>query len=104
MAAERRRPPIVVDRELTTLARECHRQFAARVDVAEQHLADGSATFLPRVPRFDDRGYASGNERQGKRTAVDEDRNHRLARLEHGLDEILLIAHQTEIGDIAEVV
>src|SRR5689334_21875758 len=104
MAAERRRPPIVVDRELTAVARECDRQFPPRVDVAEQHLPDRRASFLPRVPRLDDRGYASSNLRQCKRTSVDEERDYRLARVEHGLDEILLIAHQTEIGDVAQVV
>ena len=80
--------------------REGERQAARRVDVAEQHVGQGIAALLARVPELHDRRHPVGPLHCDRRAGVDDD--HR-ARIDRGdpLDQVRLAARQREVGTVA---
>src|SRR5262252_3259197 len=104
ITAPRRRLVVVGDRQLTDRAREAHRKFASRVVIAEQHVGNGRAGLLPQIEAFENRRDFLGDVVDRERPAVDEHYDCRLARLQHGFNQIVLSAYQVQTVAVAEVI
>ena len=90
----------VEDRHLADGAREGHRQLAARVGVAEQHVGDGRPTLLARQPGLQDGRDVLGDPGDGQRPAVDQHHHGRRTGGDHRLHQRLLDAGQVQVGPI----
>ena len=89
---------VVVDRDLALVAREAHRQLAARVDLAVEHVGHGVAGLDAREPGLEDRRRVGQHVLQHQRAPVEEHDRERLAGVgvPDRLDQLLLLARQVE--------
>src|SRR6185436_3400962 len=94
---------VVVGGKLPDRARERDRQLAARVGLAEEDLRERRSALLPEVPALEDRRDARRHVVDRERPAADQEGDRRLARREHRLDEIVLLAEQVEAVAVPEV-
>ncbi len=87
---------VVVNRKLPGVAGNGHRQPAARVDVAEQHLGDRPAALFAADPGFDHGRDVVGHIPRRQRPPVHEDDDGGCAGLRDRPDELLLEARELE--------
>ena len=89
---------VVVDRHLADVAREGHRQLAAGVDLAEEHVGDPVARLDAAEPGLEDRRRSGVDLDQRQRAPVEQHDRERLAGRLDRVDQLLLLAGQVEVG------
>ena len=80
------------------------RQLAAGVVIAEQNVGNGAAGLLAEVPALENHRHVLADVIDGKRPAVEEEHDHRLAERDHRLDQFFLAANEVEAGAVAHVI
>src|SRR5690606_15410391 len=103
VAAPRARLVVVERRNLADFARDGDRQLAARIDAAEQRIGNRGALLFAGVPGLEDRVGFLGEFRIARGTAVDEDRDDRLADGLQRAEQFELLADEVEARAVAEV-
>ena len=86
----------VIHRQLAHRARKTHGQFARRVVVAQQHVAEGVARFGAQPPGFHDGAGIVGDARNGQRPAVHQHDDHGFAGFDQFEHQFFLHARQID--------
>src|SRR6185437_5001387 len=94
---------VVEDRKLTDRARDRHRQLAAGVHPAEQHVGDCMAGLLPEIPTLEERGRILREIIDRERPPVEKHDDGGLMKSENRSGEIFLLSDKIERRAIAEV-
>ena len=95
---------VVEHRQLADGRGDGHRQFAAGIDIAEQHIRHGVAALLAQIPAFDQRIRLRRELTTGRRPPIDQHHDHGLAERVYGIEEVVLLAHQIQAVAIAQMV
>src|SRR5690606_42037120 len=103
VTAPRARLVVVERRHLADFARDGERQLAAGIDPSEQRVGDRRALLLAGVPGLEDRIGLRGDPGGARRTAVDEDRDDRLAERLERAEQLELLPDEIEAGAITEM-
>ena len=88
--------PVVVNRNLSHIARESHRQFSSGIVVAEKNVADRVAAFHAGMPREQNGGHIFQRPINRQRTTSEENDHHRLAGLLDRFQQIVLVTGQIQ--------
>ena len=92
---------MIVGEQRVRRARVRHRQLAARIHVAEQHVRDRRAPFQPRIEPEDDRLRRVGDRLNDARPPLDEHEHDRFAGGQDRAREPELRVRQREVVDVA---
>ncbi len=95
---------VVEHRQLVDRAGHGERQLAAGIGVTEQDVRERGAAFLAWIPALEDRVRLGRHFRDRQRRSVDQQHHDRLAEREHRISQFLLLADESDVGAIAQVI
>src|SRR5688572_15842858 len=89
---------------MTHRSRSCYRQLSPRVIIAKENISDSIACLLAEVPALIYYRHFVDKIVKCKRAAVEHKGDHRLARSDHSVDQLILSSDKIKVSTVTEMI